>query len=137
MDSVERLSNAAFTPRIEVRVQPTGFVLPRWHQADCHRDRQTDRGAGGQDAHKLRTFPPRFQPNSRFVAALRRPSMRWRQFETDLGCAEISELAGPPPTLLRPLGARGQTHMDSTINAAATEANYLLLAVGLVALIAG
>ena len=77
------------------------------------------------DAYKLQNaLPPRFQANSAWGAAL--PTINaFRQFETTNGALKFPSLQNTPPTLL----GRNMfeiSNMDATINAAATEANYLL-----------
>ena len=125
MDSVEQLSNAAFTLG-SGSGQPTGFVTALAASSPTvivTGDGSEALAAG--DAYKLQNaLPPRFQPNSRFVAAL--PTINaLRQFETTSGALKYPSLQDTPPTLLG-RSVHEVSHMDSTINAAATEANYLL-----------
>ena len=119
------MSNAAFTLG-SGSGQPTGFVTALAASSPTvivTGDGSEALAAG--DAYKLQNaLPPRFQPNSRFVAAL--PTINaLRQFETTSGALKYPSLQDTPPTLLG-RSVHEVSHMDSTINAAATEANYLL-----------
>ncbi|WP_370329180.1 phage major capsid protein [Mycolicibacterium hippocampi] len=70
-------------------------------------------------------LPPRFQPRAQWNANLAIINAL-RQFETTNGALKFPELAQNPPMLLgRPV--RENSNMDGTINAAATEANHVLL----------
>ena len=78
------------------------------------------------DPYKLQNLlPPRFQANSAFAANLSVLNTL-RQFETTAGSLKFPSLQDSPPRLLgRPVFE--VSNMDATVNAAATEANYLLV----------
>jgi HK97 family phage major capsid protein len=70
-------------------------------------------------------LPARFQPNSAWGAALATINT-FRQFETTAGALKFPSLQDNPPRLLG-RAMNEISNMDATINAAATEANYLLV----------
>ena len=125
LDSVAQLSATAFVTG-SGSGEPTGFVTAL--AAASPSVIVTGDGSeaiGDNDPYKLQNaLPPRFQPNSRFVAAL--PTINtFRKSETTNGALKYPSLQNDPPTLLgRPI--HEVSNMDSTLNAAATEANYVL-----------
>ena len=70
-------------------------------------------------------LPPRFQPNASWNAALGIINAA-RQFEISNGALKFPELSTNPPMLLG-RNVYENSNMDGTINAAATETNYVLL----------
>ncbi len=125
MDSVEQLSAAAYCTG-SGNGQPTGFITAL--AASDPTVIVTGDGSeaiAASDAYKLQNaLPPRFQANSAFVAAL--PVINtFRQLETGSGALKFPGLMTVPPSLLgRPIYE--VSNMDSSINAAATAANYVL-----------
>ncbi|WP_052424903.1 phage major capsid protein [Streptomyces fulvoviolaceus] len=76
------------------------------------------------DAYALQNaLGPRWQPNAQWIMGL--PTMNtFRQYETTAGALKFPELTGNPPYLLgRPV--HENSNMDSTLNVAATQSNYV------------
>ncbi|MEU6563165.1 phage major capsid protein [Nocardia nova] len=123
-DSADQLTATAYTTGAG-STQPTGLVTALVAAGGS----VIVSGAGtealdAQDPYKLQNaLAPRWQANASFVAAL--PTLNaFRQFETDNGTWVFPELRNTPPTLLN-RAVYENSNMDSTINAAATENNYL------------
>lgn len=125
VDSAEQLSAAAFTTG-SGNGQPTGFItaLAAASPSVIVDGDGSEVLADGDPVKLQNSLPPRFQPNSRFVAAL--PTLNWLRFaETTNGSLLYPSLQSNPPTLLgRPV--HEVSNMDGAINNAVTESNYVL-----------
>lgn len=125
VDSAEQLSATAFATG-SGNGQPRGFItaLAAASPTVVVTGDGSEVLADGDPVKLQNALPPRFQPNSRFVAAL--PTLNWLRFaETTNGSLLYPSLQANPPTLLgRPV--HEVSNMDGTLNPAATEANYVL-----------
>ncbi len=125
LDSVAQLSATSFVTGSGTG-EPTGFVtaLVAASPSVIVTSDGSEVIATGDPIKLQNALPPRFQPNSRFVAAL--PTINtFRKSETSNGALLYPSLQNDPPTLLgRPI--HEVSNMDSAINASASEANYVL-----------
>ena len=123
MDAVDQLQATAFVVGSGTG-EPTGFVTALTGTASVVAGAGAEALVAG-DAYKLQdALGPRWQANSAFAAAL--PIINvFRQFQTANGSLAFPSLQDNPPRLCgRPMFE--VSNMDTALNAAATEANYVL-----------
>ncbi|MCB9408091.1 MAG: phage major capsid protein [Mycolicibacterium sp.] len=123
LDSIEQLTATAYVTG-SGSGEPTGFVTALAGGASVVTGDGSEALADSDPVKLQNALPPRFQPNSAFLAAL--PTLNTlRIAETSAGALLYPSLQTSPPTLLgRPVYEAST--MDSAVNAAATEANYLI-----------
>ncbi|MER5943887.1 phage major capsid protein [Streptomyces sp. NPDC001928] len=123
-DAADQLQATAYTTG-SGSGQPTGLVTALAGTASEINGGGTEALAAA-DAYTLQNaLGPRWQPNAQFMAAL--PTINtFRQFETTNGALKFPELTGNPPRLLN-RAMNENSNMDSTISAAATASNYLMI----------
>lgn len=124
VDAADQLMATAYTTGSGVG-QPTGIITALAGSASEINSGGTE-ALIAADAYTLQNaLPPRFQPNAQWCANLSIINTL-RQFETTNGALKFPGLQTNPPTLLGRT-IHENSNMDGTINAAATESNYVLL----------
>jgi HK97 family phage major capsid protein len=123
-DAADQLQATAFTTG-SGDDQPTGIVTALAGTASEINTTGTE-AIVAADAYALQNaLPPRWQPNAQWTMGL--PTINtFRQFETSNGALMFPELRGSQPHLL---GRRvhENSNMDSVLNVAATENNYVAI----------
>lgn len=124
LDGYEQLSATAFTTG-SGNGQPTGIITALAGGGSVVSGDGSEALAASDVFKVMNALPPRFQPNAVWNANLAIINTL-RQFETSNGALKFPALQDNPPVLLGRMMYEN-SNMDGVINAAATEANYLLL----------
>ncbi|MET8650749.1 phage major capsid protein [Nocardia aurea] len=124
-DGADQLTATAYTTGSGTG-QPTGIITALVAASTPLVTGDGSEALAASDVYKVQNaLPPRFQPNAVWNANLTTLNTL-RQMETSNGALKFPGLHTTPPTLAgRPM--HENSNMDGAINAAATEANYLLL----------
>ncbi|WP_433626771.1 phage major capsid protein [Nocardia sp. CA-120079] len=124
-DAADQLTATAYTTGSGTG-QPTGIITALVAASTPIVTGDGTEALAASDPYKLQNaLAPRWQPNAAWNANLTTLNTL-RQFETTNGSLKFPELTGNPPRLLNRT-VYENSNMDGAINAAATEANYLLL----------
>ncbi|MEU2035152.1 phage major capsid protein [Nocardia amamiensis] len=124
-DGADQLSATAYTTGTGTG-QPKGIITALVAASTPIVTGDGTEALAASDVFKVQNaLPARFQPNAAWNANLSVLNTL-RQFETSNGALKFPELNNNPPVLLG-RAMHENSNMDGVVNAAATEANYLLL----------